>query len=108
MSVCIPILLKRAVDDCPKIESLNPVVPPILTSLRVDIPTELLRLVPSTTSGKSILPVKLRSPATSKLPPTPKLLVIVDVPTTSRLKSGFVLPTPSLPSYVNDNNSVLP
>ena len=56
-------------------------------------------------AGRSILPVKLISPATSKLPPTPRLLVTVDVPTTSNSKSGFVLPTPSLPWCVNDSSS---
>ena len=65
-------------------------------------------LLPPMSDGNEISPVKLISPATSKLPPTPRLLVTVDVPTTSKLDSGFVLPTPSFPSCVNDNNSVLP
>ena len=75
--------------------------------MNVEIPELILMLEPFIIAGKVILPVKLISPATSTLPPTPRLLVTVDVPTTSRLKSGFVLPTPTLPSCVNDNSSEL-
>ena len=106
VSVCIPILLKSAVDVCPNTDVSIPTVPPILTLLRVEIPVAALRLV-SITGGKVIDPVKVTLPSTSRLPPTPRSLVIVDVPTTSRLKSGFVLPTPTLPSCVNDNSSAL-
>ena len=45
----------------------------------------VLRLVPSTTAGRVIDPVKVTLPSTARLPPTPRSLVIVDVPTTSRL-----------------------
>ena len=84
ISVCIPIRLKSAVDVCPNTDVSIPTVPPILTLLRVEIPVAALRLV-SITGGKVIDPVKVTLPSTSRLPPTPRSLVIVDVPTTSRL-----------------------
>ena len=85
VSVCIPIRLKSAVDVCPNTDVSIPTVPPILTLLRVEIPVVALRLVPSTTAGRVIDPVKVTLPSTARLPPTPRSLVIVDVPTTSRL-----------------------
>ena len=75
--------------------------------LNVETPVLTSILLPLINDGNAISPTKLISPATFKSPPTPKLLVTVDVPTTSKLDSGFVLPTPSLPSCVNDRSSAL-
>ena len=45
VSVCIPILLKSAVDVCPNTDVSIPTVPPILTLLKVEIPVGASMLV---------------------------------------------------------------
>ena len=74
-----------------KLPGRNVILPPILTSLTVEIPVRVLRFVASITGGKSTTPLTVKLPlivassATKRSLPTPRSLVIVDVPTTSRL-----------------------